>query len=108
MSGALAAGPHLSTGLLVALGALGFVNLGLMAIALVSLFTRPVEAVRFGHRWPWAIVVVAVSWIGPLLYLALGRVDAPLPDDSGAGDVPAAERARRAVELLYGPSEAPR
>ena len=31
------------------------------------------------------------------------RLDLPLPDDSGAAGVPAAERARRAVELLYGP-----
>ncbi len=99
---------HLSAGLLIALGALGLVNLGLMATALVSLFTRPIEAVRLHRRWLWAIVIVLVDWIGPLLYLAVGRIDAPLPDDTGAADVPAAERARRAVELLYGPPETPR
>ncbi len=104
----IASGLRLSPGLVALLGVLGLVNLGLMALALVSLFTRPVEAVRFRRRWLWAVVIVAVNWIGPLLYLAVGRVDAPLRDDSGSGDVPAAERARRAVELLYGPAESPR
>ena len=98
---------HLSAGLLAALALLGVANLGLMVMALVSLFSRSIESVRFGRRWPWAVLVVLVSWIGPLLYLAVGRIDAPLPDDTGAGEVPAAERARRAVELLYGP-QAPR
>jgi hypothetical protein len=104
----LVSGVHLSPGLVVVLAVLWLANLGLMALSLVNLFTRPAEAVRFRRRWPWAIVIVVVNWLGPLLYLAVGRIDAPLPDDSGAGDVPAAERARRAVELLYGPPEAPR
>jgi hypothetical protein len=104
----LAAHPlHLSGGLLIAIALLGLANLGLMVTALVSLFSRPEAAVRFHRRWLWAIPIVLVSWVGPLAYLAVGRIDAPLPDDTGAGEVPAAERARRAVELLYGP-EAPR
>jgi hypothetical protein len=103
-----AAGLRLSPGLVVLLAILSLVDLGLLALALVSLVQRPTAAVRFQRKWLWAVVIVLVSWIGPLLYLAVGRVDAPLPDDTGAGDVPAAERARRAVELLYGPPEAPR
>jgi len=94
---------HLNPGLLGALVVLGVANLALMVVALVSLIPRPVAGVRFHNKWLWGVLIVLVNWIGPLAYLAAGRIDVPLPDDSGAGDLPAAERARRAVELLYGP-----
>jgi len=82
---------------------LGLANLALIVAALVSLIPRPTAAVRFHNKWIWAALIVLVNWIGPLAYFAVGRVDVPLPDDAGAGDTPAAERAARAVELLYGP-----
>jgi hypothetical protein len=92
-----------SPALLAALAVLGLANLALVVAALVSLIPRPAAGVRFHNKWIWAALIVIVNWIGPLAYLAVGRLDVPLPDDPGAGDMPAAERARRAVELLYGP-----
>ncbi len=92
-----------SPALVGALVVLTLVNLALVIAALVSLIPRPAAGVRFHNKWVWALLIVLVNGIGPLAYLAVGRLDVPLPDDSGAGDIPPAERARRAVELLYGP-----
>ncbi len=96
---------RLNPGLLIALAVLALANLALIVCALVSLIPRPAAGVRFHNKWIWAALIVLVNWIGPLAYFAVGRIDVPLPDDSGAGDTPAAERAVRAVELLYGPPE---
>ena len=92
-------------GFVLALGVLAVVNAGLLIAALVSLIQRPVAAVRFHNKWLWGALIVLVNWIGPLSYLAIGRIDAPLDEPAGLGGAPAAERARRAVELLYGPQE---
>ena len=92
-------------GLVLALAVLALVNMVLLVAALVSLIQRPVAAVRFHNKWIWGALIVLVNWIGPLAYLAVGRIDAPLPDDAGLAGTPASERARRAVELLYGPPE---
>ena len=94
-----------SPGLVAALAVLALVNVALLIAALVSLISRPTAAVRFHNKWLWGALIVLVNWIGPLAYLAVGRIDAPLPDDAGLAGAPAAERARRAVELLYGPPE---
>ena len=96
---------RLNPGLLIALVVLALANLALIVGALVSLIPRPAAGVRFYNKWIWAALIVLVNWIGPLAYFAVGRIDVPLPDDSGAGDVPPAKRAARAVELLYGPPE---
>ena len=93
---------RLNPGLLIAFVGLALANLALVVAALVSLIPRPTAGVRFHNKWVWAALIVLVNWLGPLVYFAVGRLDLPLPDDSGAAGVPAAERARRAVELLYG------
>jgi len=62
--------------------------------ALVSLIPRPTAGVRFHNKWVWAALIVLVNWLGPLVYFAVGRLDLPLPDDSGAAGVPAAVRSR--------------
>ena len=97
----------LSPGLTAVLVVFSLVNLALVLIALVSLITRPNAAVRFHNKWVWGALIVLVNGIGPLAYLALGRVDAPF-DEAVAPwtQRPAAERARAAVELLYGPGPA--
>jgi Phospholipase_D-nuclease N-terminal len=91
--------------LLAVLVVLALANIALMVGALVSVVSRPDAGVRFGRKWLWIVLIVLVNWIGPLAWFALGRVDVPLPHDPGADDAPAAERAARAVELLYGPRE---
>ncbi|HMK91616.1 MAG TPA: PLD nuclease N-terminal domain-containing protein [Thermoleophilia bacterium] len=98
----------LSPGMLAVAVVFGLINLGLVAIALVSLVRRPNAGVRFHNKWVWGALIVLVNGIGPLAYLALGRVDVPLDDAVAAWTQrPAAERARAAVELLYGPAPVP-
>jgi len=45
-------------------------QLGLMAFALVDLVRR--ERTK-GPKWAWALVILFVNFIGPILYLVLGR-----------------------------------
>ena len=45
-------------------------QLGLMVVALVDLARR--ERTR-GPKWVWALVIVFVNVIGPIIYLVLGR-----------------------------------
>jgi hypothetical protein len=45
-------------------------ELALMAVALVDLVRR--ERTR-GPKWAWALVIVFVNLVGPILYLLLGR-----------------------------------
>jgi hypothetical protein len=42
----------------------------LMAVALVDLFRR--ERTR-GPKWAWALVILFVNLIGPVVYLLFGR-----------------------------------
>lgn len=96
---------RINPGLLIVLVVAALANLALMVGALVSVVSRPDAGVRFGRKWIWIVLIVLVNWIGPLAWFALGRTDVPLPDRPGGDDAPAAERAARAVELLYGPRE---
>ena len=45
-------------------------QLALMATALVDLVRR--ERTR-GPKWVWALIIVFVNLIGPIIYLVLGR-----------------------------------
>jgi len=72
--------------------------------ALVDLVRRP--RVRYGKKWIWALVIILLgnSFIGPIVYVALGRnvpeqIDIGAAGGTGATD---SERTRRAVEALYG------
>jgi hypothetical protein len=47
----------------------------LIVVALWDL-TRPERRVKGGNKWVWAIVIVLVNVIGPLVYLFAGREDA--------------------------------
>ena len=50
------------------------VDLVLIVVALRDLI-RPDRRVRGGDKRIWAVVIVIVEFIGPLLYLTVGRVD---------------------------------
>ena len=50
---------------------LWLVQVGLMVFALVNLVKRP--KVKGGNKWLWAVLIVFVNIIGPLLYFVLGR-----------------------------------
>lgn len=49
------------------------IQLVLLVICLADLFRR--EKVK-GPKWAWALVVVFIQFIGPILYLVLGREEA--------------------------------
>jgi len=96
---------HLSTSLLIALVILGVVELALIVFALVSLVKRPMAGVRFHTKWPWAVLIVVVGWIGPIVYFAAGRVDIPVNRDGTPGTATTARRGEDAADVLYGPKE---
>jgi len=47
------------------------IQLGLAVVALVDLFRR--ERVKLLPKWAWAIAIILVNFIGPILYFVLGR-----------------------------------
>lgn len=44
----------------------------LMIVALVDLIRREAERVN-GPKWLWALIVILVNFIGPILYFIIGR-----------------------------------
>jgi ABC-2 type transport system ATP-binding protein len=87
------------------------VELSLLAWALLDLARRPAAQVAGGNRLIWLVLCLLAQMIGPILYLAVGRLK-PAPDDSpgsGAGGEatsPAAEplgggHVARAAAALY-------
>ena len=46
------------------------IELGLMVIALVDLIRR---SQTHGPKWVWALVIVLVNFIGPIIYFVAGR-----------------------------------
>jgi len=59
-----------ATRLILLLLPLIVIQLGLMIYALVDLAKR--ERVK-GEKWIWAVVIVLVNIIGPIVYLVAGR-----------------------------------
>ena len=55
-------------------------QLGLLVAAIVDLL-RDDRAVRGGNKGLWAVVIVFVNLIGPILYFLVGRVDG-VPEDT--------------------------
>lgn len=49
------------------------IQLGLMIFALVDLIKR--EKVKGGNKVVWALVIVLINIIGPIVYLIFGRED---------------------------------
>lgn len=60
-------------GLLVVL--VGLATIGLLVLALVDLVKRPVEVWEESgqNQLVWALVVIFVGFIGPILYLVVAR-----------------------------------
>ncbi len=83
------------------------VQLAVQIWALVDLARRP--RVRFERKWIWALVIIigGNSFLGPIIYAAVGR---SVPGEvaaveAGEGAASNGERTRRAVDTLYGGSE---
>ena len=51
------------------------IQLGLLAWALYDL-SRPTRRVKGDSKVVWALVIIFVSFIGPILYFLVGREDA--------------------------------
>ncbi len=56
--------------LLLVLAPLVVLQVGLMVLGYVDLARR--ESVRGNRKWVWALVML-ISFVGPVLYFALGR-----------------------------------
>jgi hypothetical protein len=61
--------------ILLLLAPVVIIQLGLMIVALVDL-ERDERRVRGGRKVVWALIIVFVNIIGPILYFAVGREDA--------------------------------
>ena len=62
----------MDTQLLLLLAPIIVIQLGLMLFALWDLL-RPERKVRGDSRLMWGLIIVFVSMLGPLIYLAVGR-----------------------------------
>jgi len=64
--------------------AAGVVQVSMAAAAWIDLARRPTQQVR-GPKALWA-VVIAVNFVGPAVYFAVGRTPGPAPSSEGGGD----------------------
>ena len=48
------------------------IQLGLMVFALVDLSRRTTTR---GPKWVWALVIIVINIIGPIVYFVIGRED---------------------------------
>jgi hypothetical protein len=60
--------------ILALLAPIVLIQLGLMVVALIDL-ERDERRVRGGSKLAWALVIVFLNVIGPILYLTVGRDD---------------------------------
>ena len=94
----------LPTGVLVGLGVVLLLEVALDVFALVDLIRRPVALVAFGNKWIWAALILLVTVIGAVLYLAVGRKPTPAVEQQ----VAAPKRSSAEIaEALYGNDDKP-
>jgi hypothetical protein len=91
----------------IGIAILAVVQLALQIFALIDLVRRPAALVR-PNKWIWATVILLGSLTGAIVYLAVGRRTQPPAADpihskADAQSTGAESRARKAVDLLYGP-----
>jgi hypothetical protein len=70
--------------------------------ALIDLVRRPADQVK-SSKWLWAAIIILLSnlALGAILYFLIGREVAPVDDSVGRPEADP-DRARRAVDTLYG------
>jgi ABC-2 type transport system ATP-binding protein len=80
--------PTLDPGILLLVVPLALIQLTLLILAVVDLL-RDDRRVRGGNKGIWAVIIVFVNLIGPILYFLVGREEGPPPDaEPGPGAVP--------------------
>lgn len=90
----------LPTWVLVAIGVLIVVQVVLDVIAFLDLYKRPVDRLTIENKWVWVAIILLVSTFGAIVYLVAGRKPAAVAEV--ASSAPAASRAARAADALYG------
>jgi ABC-2 type transport system ATP-binding protein len=77
---------------------LGAVEVSLLVWALVDLYRRPSAQINGGSKVPWLILCLLLQFIGPIVYLAVGRERVkPAHDPLAGGGAAAAAPASGAV-----------
>jgi glucose uptake protein GlcU len=64
-----------NTTLLLAVLPLVLIDLGLIIFTLVDLYRRDSRTVRGSKKWPWVLIILLVSTLGPIIYLVAGRTE---------------------------------
>ncbi len=90
----------ISSSVTVILIVFGLAVLALDVFCIVDIIRRP--SVQGGRKWVWILVVCLFELLGPIIYLAVGRGQAPAPEP--AQNPAARDRAAAAADLLYGPA----
>jgi len=85
---------------IAAIGVLIVVQVVLDVIAFLDLYKRPVDRLTIENKWVWVAIILLVSTFGAIVYLVAGRKPAPAAEV--ASSAPAASRAARAADSLYG------
>lgn len=87
--------------LLVVGAVVGIAQLAFEIWTLVKMLQTPAEQLTLGGRkWLWAIIILAVNWIGAVIFLVAGRKPAAAVEVAQV--TPAATRAEAAADALYG------
>ena len=76
---------QLDPSILLLVAPLVLLQLGLLIFAIADLL-RDDRAVRWNNKGLWAVIIVLVNVIGPVLYFLVGRVDGPPPSQAAAPD----------------------
>ena len=97
----LAADTTLPAGALLALVVVGILELALVVFCIVDIVRRP--AVLGDRKWLWVLLVVLFAIPGSIIYLAVGRVPAPVAEKRDDEDDDARPRADVAAQMLYAP-----
>jgi hypothetical protein len=84
----------------IALLALLSLQVIVQLLACVDLARR--RTVRGGRKWVWAVVIIAGSLLGAVLYLALGRMPDAGEREADTAPEDARTAGRDALDRLYG------
>ncbi len=98
----LAASTTLPPGALIAAIVLGIVEVALAAFCIIDVVRRP--AVLGDRKWLWIVLIVLFQLPGSIIYLAVGRVPAPVTETRDDADADARPRAAAAADALYAPA----
>lgn len=91
----------------VALGAVALLQIIVTIWALTVLVRTPSSRLHFDSKLPWLLIILLISPVGPIVFLAAARRPVPVGDPGGFG-TPGAEGApgvtsvQRTIDDLYG------